>query len=56
METITLYCENHLKHTNTLCGQNTEFLHVKAGCTDRTTGLQGLRGHYCSMLVLALVL
>jgi hypothetical protein len=23
-ETIAVYCENHMKHTNTLCGQNAE--------------------------------
>jgi hypothetical protein len=24
-ETVTVYCENHTEHTNTLCGQNAEF-------------------------------
>jgi hypothetical protein len=24
-ETVAVYCENHMKHTNTLCGQNVEF-------------------------------
>jgi hypothetical protein len=24
-ETIAVYCENHMKHTNALCGQNAEF-------------------------------
>jgi hypothetical protein len=23
-ETVVVYCENHMKHTNTLCGQNAE--------------------------------
>jgi hypothetical protein len=23
-ETVTVYCENHEKHTNTLCAQNAE--------------------------------
>jgi hypothetical protein len=23
-KTITVHCENHAKHTNTLCGQNAE--------------------------------
>jgi hypothetical protein len=32
-ETVAVYCENHMKHTDTLCGQNTEFLYVKAGGT-----------------------
>jgi hypothetical protein len=30
-EKIVVYCENHTKHTNTLCGQNAEFYYVKAG-------------------------
>jgi hypothetical protein len=32
-ETVAVYCENHTKHTNTLCGQNAEFLCVKASGT-----------------------
>jgi hypothetical protein len=24
-EELTVYCENHMEHTNTLCGQNVEF-------------------------------
>jgi hypothetical protein len=24
-ETVAVYCENHMEHTNTLCGQNAEF-------------------------------
>jgi hypothetical protein len=30
---IAVYCENHTEHINTLCGQNAEFLIVKAGGT-----------------------
>jgi lipoate-protein ligase B len=30
-ETVAVYCENHTEHTDTLCGQNVEFLYVKAG-------------------------
>jgi hypothetical protein len=30
-ETIDVYCENHTEHINTLCGQNAEFLNVRAG-------------------------
>jgi hypothetical protein len=30
-ETVAVYCMNHMEHTNTLCGQNAEFL---------TTGLE----------------
>jgi translation initiation factor IF-1 len=25
-ETVTVYCENHTEHTDTLCGQNVEFV------------------------------
>jgi hypothetical protein len=32
-ETVAVYCENHTEHTNTLCGQNAEFLNVKPGGT-----------------------
>jgi hypothetical protein len=24
-ETVTVYCENHTEHTDSLCGQNVEF-------------------------------
>jgi hypothetical protein len=30
-ETVAVYCENHMEHTDTLCGQNAEFQCVKAG-------------------------
>jgi hypothetical protein len=29
-EAIAVYCENHTKHTNAICGQNAEFYCVKA--------------------------
>jgi hypothetical protein len=32
-EIIPVYCENHTEHINRLCGQNAEFLYVKAGGT-----------------------
>jgi hypothetical protein len=32
-ETVGVYCENHTGHTDTLCGQNTEFQYVKEGGT-----------------------
>jgi hypothetical protein len=32
-ERVSVYCENHTGHTNTLCGQNAEFYYVKAGGT-----------------------
>jgi hypothetical protein len=28
-ETVAVYCENHTEHTDTLCGQNSEFYYVK---------------------------
>jgi hypothetical protein len=31
--TVAVYCENQMEHTNTLYGQNAEFLDVKAGGT-----------------------
>jgi hypothetical protein len=55
-ETTTVYCENHLKHTNTFCGQNAELYYVEAGGTYRATELKGLRVHCCSVLELDLVL
>jgi hypothetical protein len=30
-ETKAVYCKSHMKHTNTLCGQNADFLYFKAG-------------------------
>jgi hypothetical protein len=42
-EAIPIYCENHTKHINTLCGQNAEFMYVKAGHTCRTIGLKGVK-------------
>jgi hypothetical protein len=32
-ETMAVYCEDHTKHVNTLCGQNAEFFNVKSGGT-----------------------
>jgi hypothetical protein len=29
-EIIAAYCENHIKHKNTLYGQNAEFWYIKA--------------------------
>jgi hypothetical protein len=31
METMALYCENHIEHVNTLCGQNAEFYYIHVG-------------------------
>jgi hypothetical protein len=33
-ETVAVYCENHMEHTSTLCGQKAEFWYVRAGGTD----------------------
>jgi hypothetical protein len=30
-ETVAVYCDNHTGHTDTLCGQNADFLDVTAG-------------------------
>jgi hypothetical protein len=32
-ETVAVYCKNHTEHTNTLCGQDAEFLCIMAGGT-----------------------
>jgi hypothetical protein len=32
-ERVTVYCENHMKHINTLCKQNAEFYNFKTGGT-----------------------
>jgi hypothetical protein len=29
-ETVAVYCENHMEHTDTLCEQNAEFFNVTA--------------------------
>jgi hypothetical protein len=36
-ETVTVYCENHMEHTNKLFGRNAEFYYVQPGgtCSDR---------------------
>jgi hypothetical protein len=33
---ITVNCHDHAKQVNTLCAQNDDLLHVKAGGTDTT--------------------
>jgi hypothetical protein len=38
-ETVAVYCENHMKHTDALCGQNAELQYVKAG--------DSAFAHYC---------
>jgi hypothetical protein len=32
-ETVAVYCENQMKHINTVCGQNVRVLNVTAGGT-----------------------
>jgi Tfp pilus assembly protein PilV len=39
-EANAVNCKNHMKHTNTTCGQNAEFLYIKADGTYRTTELE----------------
>jgi hypothetical protein len=41
-EIIAVYSENYLQHISTLCGQNTELLHVKQVVYKVTTWLNGL--------------
>ena len=31
IEVITVYCQNHAEHINTLCGQNADIFGVKVG-------------------------
>jgi len=38
-EIIAVYSEVHIKHINTLCGQNVEMLNVKLAVHIVTTGL-----------------
>jgi hypothetical protein len=33
MEILPIYCENHMKHTITLCEQNAEILNIETGDT-----------------------
>jgi hypothetical protein len=42
-ETVAVYCENHTKYTNTLCGQNADFWYVKAGGTYSDLVFKGLK-------------
>jgi hypothetical protein len=32
-EELSVYCENHMDHNNTLCGQNAEFLSLEESGT-----------------------
>jgi hypothetical protein len=32
-EIVAVYCENHMEHTDIICGQNAEFWWVNAGAT-----------------------
>jgi hypothetical protein len=36
-EAVAVCCENHMKHTNTVCGKNVDIEHIKAA--DKRTGL-----------------
>jgi hypothetical protein len=46
-ETVTVYCENHTEHTDTLCGQNAEFYCVETG---------GIYSFYCVFLIVKFLL
>jgi hypothetical protein len=50
-ETNAVYCENHTKHINTLCGQGADFYYVKVGGTYRTTGLQRVKNVLITMKI-----
>jgi hypothetical protein len=45
METAVVYCEDHTKHTNTLCGQSAEFYYAKAGGIYRTAGARKVKNY-----------
>jgi hypothetical protein len=38
-ETVAVYCENHTEHTDTLCGQNVEFVPHRKQITCETWSL-----------------
>jgi hypothetical protein len=42
-ETVAVYCENHMEHTNTLCGQNAEFCNIHIYSPYLTGNTLGLR-------------
>jgi len=42
-EIMAVCSQVHTKHTNTLCGQNVEFLNVKLAVHIVTTGLQRVK-------------
>jgi hypothetical protein len=49
-EIITVYSQTHIKHINTLCGQNVELLSVKPGGTySNQSGLDGSRHSWTSL-------
>jgi hypothetical protein len=43
-ETNAVYCENHTKHKDTLCGQNAEFQYVKGRLHIVTTEFEKVKG------------
>jgi hypothetical protein len=42
-EIIPVCCENHTKHTNILCGHDTEFYYTEAGGKYRTSELEEVK-------------
>jgi hypothetical protein len=51
-EIFTIYCEKHIEHTDTLCGQNAEFVpfrkHIKSRI--QTQPINAVWGNICSLL------
>jgi hypothetical protein len=50
-EIITVSFEHGIKLINTLCGQNSELLNVKAGATDQINYQYPLQGYCCSSII-----
>jgi hypothetical protein len=40
-ETVAVYCENHMEHTDTLCGQNAESYYEAGGTYNNRCPLRG---------------
>jgi hypothetical protein len=48
-ETVAVYCENHMEHTNIVCGQNAEFRLVSALITNSNYG--GFKELFSALLI-----
>jgi hypothetical protein len=56
-EMIAVYCENHMEHINTLCGQNAKLFNVKTGGTYTYSSIvkvdhKGIKDHTAKRKVL----